>query len=329
MEEKPQEKEKEKEKGPASVESSPAVFWSRLKTKPASETANQSNSPLTSPSSRKPENQPPQTLEEQTKEVIPNKDEETFDKKEQQESTVVKDVESEPIQEKEALIDNTEPSSSDIKQTNAQEMENKQFQPAQLKPLPSDAKHSKATGQVFEVKIPQPAKLMQTSKISPPSKLTQQPKSPPQSSETSRSDKNIHSSLVELQDKMTEPVMKNEITKEEKEITVSSVSENQEVIPALSPEEQPLEPPSSTVKQVNDDEMFATEKENSMKEEEAVKVNKMKAVDPVGSGVTPERKTVTFAEKHKEIPAAPYGQSQKGILIVNGANRPNQTGEQG
>ncbi|XP_031550935.1 uncharacterized protein LOC116288302 [Actinia tenebrosa] len=320
-----EEKSQENDKGSASIESSPAVFWSRLKTKPANETANQSISPATSPTTRKPENHQQQTLEERTKEVISNKDENAFDKKEPQESTVTEDVEAEPVQEKEVVIEEVKPASSNVKQANALEMENKQFQPAQLKPLPIDVKHSKASGQVFEVKIPQPAKLMQQSKTSPPSKLTQQLKSPPRSSETSVTDKNIVPSLVELHDKITEPVIKNEMNEDKKEIIVPNVNENLESTPDLRHKEPPLEPLSSTVKQTSD---VAVE-ENSVKEEEPVKDYKTKVVDAISTGATPERKTVTFAEKHKEIPAVPYGQSQKGILIVNGTNRPNQTGEQG
>lgn len=273
MEEKPQ----EKDKSPVSIENSPAVFWSRLKTKPGTEGTNQSNSPTTSPSTRTPETQPPRPTEEPTKKVTPSTDEETFGKKEQQpqELTETKDIEAEPVKEKDVLNDEAKPSGSNLKQASVPEMENQQFQPAQLKPLTSDAKHMNTTGQVFEVKISQPAKLMQTAKISPPSNLSQQPKTLPQSSETNATDENVLSSLVELQDKITEPVMNKEINKDDNEMIVSRVSETAENIPAVSPLEQPLELPSSNVKQMNDDEKFAIEEESTTKEEEAAKV-KMK-----------------------------------------------------
>jgi hypothetical protein len=140
-------------------------------------------------------------------------------------------------------------------------------------------------------------------------------------------------SLLESQDKIEDQEISAPVNKRlidnEKESIGSTIKESQDFIPVGNTENQPFNKPHSPDKSMNTEGMFPQTEQSSLKEEEPAEISKTKVADSVISTTTPERKTVTFAEKHKEIPAVSYSQSQKGILIVNGTNRPNQTAEQG
>lgn len=196
----------------------------------------------------------------------------------------------------------------EIANDNQIEQETLCFQePLQIKPVTDDSQHNK---HVFEVKIPEQAtNLMKSAKVFPEDldDMTKEPINPVRLFDEEPDE----DEEVEIED-----VEDNEnIQKGMSELAVTDVVEQNQ---AFLPTKTEIQPPSSH----STEESFQPEQPAYIHEEPIVKAPKSRSSDAT---LTPERtKTVTFAEETKEIPDVPYGQSQKGILIVNGTNRQEQ-----
>lgn len=284
----------EKETSPVS-EDTPAGFWSKLNKKPLQKPATEE---IKSPPVAKPlEAQPtsPIKTEEKNKEIGN------------------KETKPKPISKKENDIVNApeKENISEDKSTGSLEQETVTYfqEPLQIKPVADDSHHSKS-GHVFEVKIPEQAAEFFKPTIITPATLVHTAKEPV--NEAAQVDQETE----EPEPDVVEDVDTSEEKMEDDEVIELDDSDLEDKKPFFSKKINLQQESSHLI-----DESYKREQHMYSTEETAIKSPKARASD---SNVVPEKKTVTFAEETKEIPDVPYGQTQKGILIVNGTNRQEQ-----
>lgn len=278
-------------------ESTPANFWSNFKKKTPKPPSEETKSSVSTPVAKQQEPEPTDTLNTNAESEVQQPDE--------------SQMKPEPFNKKEIIQDKeTEDNQHSI---SPQEETHHFSKPAQIKPVMNDSHHGR-TGPVYEVKIPDQDLIK-------PVKLTSKNLITHHEEECTKHSQLIEEARIEEppQDGHSEENRDEEVEEPEEEILPDSCS-NIELPAAVLKEVAIIE--GAEAQQADN---FSTEKP-FVQEEPPVFTHEeqsLKTFKQRDNTTTPERKTVTFAEETKEIPDIPYGQSQKGVLNLDG-NRPEQ-----